>query len=131
MSLVKVQSKALKKLMMPVPPCVHRDIDYSPGKDGMAARLRKCSIDCDISPCEVGAKVSVSRFNKRYIYLKATSPLELKASYELALQSFDVLAGYLTLMDRECSDKTHYCYQFHSNTWLTDDQLMKLAIDFE
>ncbi|WP_157097596.1 hypothetical protein [Photobacterium sp. J15] len=125
MSLIKVQSEALKKIMMPFTPVTNPDLEYSPGKDGMAARLHKCSLECE--GFDVGEKVCISRLNKRCLFLRAASPLELKASYELVLQGFYVLDGYLTPSER---DSTEYCYQFHSDTWLTDEQIMKLAIDF-
>lgn len=131
MSLVKVQNKALQKLMASAHQCVQPDIAFSPGKGGFAARLHKHSIHTDISRFDVGDRVTVSRLSKRCVYLRTTSPLELKASYELTLQGFYVLAGYLTPHEQASEDEAFYQYKFHSNTWLTDEQLMRLVVDFE
>ena len=132
MSLVKVPSKALQKLMVPVHyHNVQPDITFSPGKGGIAARLHKYSLYRDLSHYDAGFKVLVSRLARRCLYLSANAPLELKASYELTMQGYKTLAGYLTPLDRESGKSSLYCYQFHTNTWLTEEQLMRLAVDFD
>ncbi|OLQ73202.1 hypothetical protein BIT28_25630 [Photobacterium proteolyticum] len=129
MSLVKVHTKALEKMMAPVHHCVQPDIAFSPGLGGLAARLHKSSIHSDISRFDIGSRVTVSRLSKRCLYLQSSKRLELKASYELSLQGFYELTGYLTPVSS--SDMNTFQYKFHSNTWLTDEQLMRLVIDYD
>jgi len=129
MSLVKVQNKALEKMMASANHCVQPDIAFSPGQDGLAARLHKYSIHSDNSRYDIGSRVTVSRLSKRCLYLHSAASLELKASYELTLQGFYELAGYLTPVAND--DESIHQYKFHSNTWLTDEQLMRLVIDYD
>lgn len=133
MSLVKVTSKALQKLT--APPYYHSvrpDIAFSPGKGGIAGRLHKFSLYSELSSFDAGAKVVVSQLSKRCLYLSTSDALELKASYELILPGFIVLAGYLSTNScSEASEKDLYHYKFHSNCWLTDEQLTALVVDID
>ncbi|MCW8329013.1 hypothetical protein MD588_09355 [Photobacterium sp. SDRW27] len=132
MSLVKVQNKALQKLMMPAyQHGVQPDIAFSPGKGGLAARLHRYSLHHDLSKFDAGARVTISRLSKCCMFLCANAPLELKASYEMTLLGCYQFAGYLTPTEHASHDTSLYCYQFHSNTWLTDEQLMRLVVDFD
>lgn len=131
MSFVKVHSKTLEKLTLPVFHPVQPDLFYSPGKGGLAARLYKHSMATDEHLFDMGCRISVTRLSKRSLYLRAASPLEMSAVYELALPGMHALAGYLTPVERGDSQGRGCQYQFHLNHWLTDEQLMCLVVDLD
>lgn len=131
MSFVKVHSKTLEKLALPVFHSVQPDLFYSPGKGGLAARLYKHSLVADEQAGAIGCRVSVVRLSKRSLYLRAASPLQMTAVYELALPEMSALAGYLTPVERGDEQGRGCQYQFHFNHWLSDEQLMHLVIDLD
>ncbi|UXI03327.1 hypothetical protein [Photobacterium sp. TY1-4] len=131
MSFVKVHSRALEKLTLPVFHPVQPDIFYSPGKAGLAARLYHHSVLDNELGFGIGSRVCVARLSKRSLYLRASTPLEMTAVYEIGLQGMPPLAGYLTPVERGDTEGRGCQYQFHFNHWLTDEQLMRLVIDLD
>ncbi|MGF1759373.1 hypothetical protein L4D76_15815 [Photobacterium sagamiensis] len=128
MSLVKVQSKALKQLFEPVH-SFRTNLTYTLNNGGLAARIRKHAIYTDSNLYEVGARVSVVRLSKNNMILESATRLDVSASYELSLQGIPLLDGYLTEQSSDANSRGLFLYEFHQNDWLTDKELMVLACD--
>ncbi|PSW04420.1 hypothetical protein [Photobacterium lipolyticum] len=128
MSLVKVQSKALKRLFEPVH-SFRTNLSYTLNNGGLAARIRKHAIYTDSNLYDVGARVSVVRLSKKSMILDSAIPMDVSASYELSLQGIPLLDGYLTEQCSSAISRGLFCYEFHQNNWLTDKELTFLVSD--
>lgn len=127
MSLVKVQSKTLKRLFEPVH-LFQTNLTYTLNNGGVAARIRKNTIYTDSNLYDVGARVSVVCLSKNSMILESVNRMDLSASYELSLQGIPLLDGYLSEQDAVANNGLFF-YEFHQNDWLTDKELMVLVSD--
>ncbi|MDX1303104.1 hypothetical protein [Photobacterium sp.] len=128
MSLVKVQSQALKRLFEPVH-SFRTNLTYTLNNGGLAARIRKHEIYTDSNLHDVGARISVVRLSKNSMILESATAMDTNASYELSLQGIPLLDGYLTERSSSTASGGLFRYEFHQNNWLTDKELMFLVSD--
>ncbi|MBV7262686.1 hypothetical protein Q4491_12770 [Photobacterium sp. 2_MG-2023] len=134
MSLVKVESKAMRSLLEPGVRIAKPNMTFSLVAGGFAARLlKKANSTTEQAVSEsgnLGLKVRLNKLSKNCIYFSAMVPLDLSASYQLQVQGLRMLDGYLTSESSDDNDLQLPCiYQFHPNDWLTDDDLNWLGID--
>ncbi|MCG2837815.1 hypothetical protein L6J37_13335 [Photobacterium sp. WH77] len=134
MSLVKVESKAMRSLLEPGVRIAKPNMTFSLVAGGFAARLlKKANSTTEQAVSEsgnLGLKVRLNKLSKNCIYFSAMVPLDLSASYQLQVQGLRMLDGYLTSESSDDNDlQLPSIYQFHPNDWLTDDDLNWLGID--
>lgn len=129
MSLVKIQSKALKQLSDPNHSITRANISYTLSNDGVAARLYKHVMFTDSHVYDVGLKVSIVRLCRNSMIIATDRELDVMASYELSLQGIHQMNGYITMQETVNDSVDSYTYEFHQNDRLTDQELSLLIAD--
>ncbi len=127
MSLVKIQSKALKQLSGPIHSITRANISYTLSNGGVAARLYKHVMFTDSHVYDVGLKVSIVRLCRNSMIIVTDRELDVLGSYELSLQGIHQMKGYITMQEMASADS--YTYEFHQNDRLTDQELSLLIAD--
>lgn len=129
MSLVKIQSKALKQLSDPIHSITRANISYTLSNGGVAARLYKHVMFTDSHVYDVGLKVSIVRLCRNSMIIVTDRELDVMASFELSLQGIHQMNGYITKQKTANDSVDSYTYEFHQNDRLTDQELSLLIAD--
>lgn len=129
MSLVKIESKALKQLSDPIHSITRANISYTLSNGGVAARLYKHVMFTDSHVYDVGLKVSIVRLCRNSMIIVTDRELDVLGSYELSLQGIHQMNGYITMQEMASDSADSYTYEFHQNDRLTDQELSLLIAD--